>query len=169
MLRSQGIRSCGPPWGPRPMNRLRRSSGAGRWLRGGFLPPTNWFHQHFIPGRSERAAGLVRSQSFPGIRVAAIRAGVYTSSTGRHLIEYETRSSDAQTYEAELAGRHRVDMIRWPRPRRLTILAGPRIKGKSLTFPIVKNHIEDQPMAFAVARIFQTQFQRPPVKIILLI
>jgi oxalate decarboxylase/phosphoglucose isomerase-like protein (cupin superfamily) len=64
------------------------------WVPGSvFSPPTNWFHQHFNTG-SERALQLALrcgSQKFPlGIRVAPIRAGVYTSvKQGGTLIEYD--------------------------------------------------------------------------------
>ena len=73
-----------------------------------FSPPTNWFHQHFNTG-SEPALQLALrcgSQKFPlGIRVAAIRAGVYTSvKQGGTLIEYDDEDpSIRQTYESELA------------------------------------------------------------------
>jgi hypothetical protein len=79
------------------------------WVPGSvFCPPTNWFHQHFNTG-PERALQLALrcgSQKFPlGIRVAAIRAGVYTSvKQGGTLIEYEDEDpSIRQTYETELA------------------------------------------------------------------
>jgi hypothetical protein len=72
-----------------------------------FSPPTNWFHQHFNTG-PERALQLALrcgSQKFPlGIRVAAIRAGVYTSvKQGGTLIEYgDEDPAIRRTYEAEL-------------------------------------------------------------------
>ena len=81
-------------WGTRPYE-----SGYGDrvvridWAPGSvFSPPTSWFHQHFNTG-SEPALQLALrcgSQKFPlGIRVAAIRAGVYTSvKQGGTLIEY---------------------------------------------------------------------------------
>lgn len=79
------------------------------WVPGSvFSPPTNWFHQHFNTG-SEPALQLALrcgSQKFPlGIRVAAIRAGVYTSvRQGGTLIEYEDEDPAIRTtYEHELA------------------------------------------------------------------
>jgi hypothetical protein len=79
------------------------------WVPGSvFSPPTNWFHQHFNTG-PERALQLALrcgSQKFPlGIRVAAIRAGVYTSvKQGGTLIEYEDEDPAIRgTYEAEIA------------------------------------------------------------------
>jgi mannose-6-phosphate isomerase-like protein (cupin superfamily) len=78
------------------------------WAPGSvFSPPTNWFHQHFNTG-GERALQLALrcgSQKFPlGIRVAAIRAGVYTSVTqGGTLIEYEDEDPRVRSmYEDEL-------------------------------------------------------------------
>lgn len=79
------------------------------WVPGSvFSPPTNWFHQHFNTG-PERALQLALrcgSQKFPlGIRVAAIRAGVYTSvKHGGTLIEYEDEDPVIRrNYEVELA------------------------------------------------------------------
>ena len=79
------------------------------WVPGSvFSPPTNWFHQHFNTG-PERALQLALrcgSQKFPlGIRVAAIRAGVYTSvKHGGTLIEYEDEDAAIRrNYEVELA------------------------------------------------------------------
>jgi len=79
------------------------------WVPGSvFSPPTNWFHQHFNTG-SEPALQLALrcgSQKFPlGIRVAAIRAGVYTSvKKGGTLIEYGDEDPAIRaTYETELA------------------------------------------------------------------
>jgi len=78
------------------------------WIPGSvFSPPTNWYHQHFNTG-AERALQLALrcgSQRFPlGIRVAAIRAGVYTSvKQGGTLIEYEDEDPVIRhTYTAEL-------------------------------------------------------------------
>ena len=73
-----------------------------------FSPPTNWFHQHFNTGPEPALQLALRcgSQKFPlGIRVGAIRAGVYTSvKQGGTLIEYDDEDpSIRQTYEAELA------------------------------------------------------------------
>ncbi|HWP22627.1 MAG TPA: cupin domain-containing protein [Candidatus Binatia bacterium] len=73
-----------------------------------FSPPTNWFHQHFNTGPEPALQLALRcgSQKFPlGIRVAAIRAGVYTSvKKGGTLIEYADEDpAIRQTYEAELA------------------------------------------------------------------
>ena len=79
------------------------------WVPGSvFSPPTNWFHQHFNTGPEPALQLALRcgSQKFPlGIRVAAIRAGVYTSvKEGGTLIEYNDEDpAIRQTYEAELA------------------------------------------------------------------
>lgn len=79
------------------------------WVPGSvFSPPTNWFHQHFNtgPDRALQLALRCGSQKFPlGIRVAAIRAGVYTSvKDGGTLIEYADEDpAIRRTYEAELA------------------------------------------------------------------
>ena len=79
------------------------------WVPGSvFCPPTNWFHQHFNTGPQPALQLALRcgSQRFPlGIRVAAIRAGVYTSvKQGGTLIEYEDEDpAIRQTYQAELA------------------------------------------------------------------
>jgi hypothetical protein len=81
------------------------------WAPGSvFSPPTSWFHQHFNTGPEPALQLAFRcgSQKFPlGIRVAAIRAGVYTSvKQGGTLIEYEDEDpSIRQTYEAELASK----------------------------------------------------------------
>lgn len=73
-----------------------------------FSPPTNWFHQHFNTGPEPALQLALRcgSQKFPlGTRVAAIRAGVYTSiKQGGTLIEYDDEDPAIRpTYEAELA------------------------------------------------------------------
>ena len=79
------------------------------WVPGSvFSPPTNWFHQHFNTGPEAALQLALRcgSQKFPlGIRVAPIRAGVYTSvKEGGTLIEYgDEDPAIRQTYEAELA------------------------------------------------------------------
>jgi mannose-6-phosphate isomerase-like protein (cupin superfamily) len=79
------------------------------WVPGSvFSPPTNWFHQHFNTGTSSALQLALRcgSQKFPlGIRVAAIRAGVYTSvREGGTLIEYEDEDPAIRTsYENQLA------------------------------------------------------------------
>lgn len=79
------------------------------WVPGSvFSPPTNWFHQHFNTGPEPALQLALRcgSQKFPlGIRVAAIRAGVYTSvKKGGTLIEYDDEDpAIRRTYEAELA------------------------------------------------------------------
>jgi mannose-6-phosphate isomerase-like protein (cupin superfamily) len=81
------------------------------WIPGSvFSPPTNWFHQHFNTGREPALQLALRcgSQKFPlGIRVAAIRAGVYTSvKKGGTLIEYDDEDpAIRQTYENELASK----------------------------------------------------------------
>ena len=78
------------------------------WVPGSvFSPPTNWFHQHFNTGREPALQLALRcgSQKFPlGIRVAAIRAGVYKSvKQGGTLIEYEDEDPQVRAqYEAEL-------------------------------------------------------------------
>lgn len=78
------------------------------WAPGSvFSPPTNWFHQHFNTGAQPALQLALRcgSQKFPlGIRVAAIRAGVYTSvKRGGTLIEYEDEDPEIKRlYEAEL-------------------------------------------------------------------
>jgi oxalate decarboxylase/phosphoglucose isomerase-like protein (cupin superfamily) len=79
------------------------------WMPGSvFSPPTNWFHQHFNTGPEPALQLALRcgSQKFPlGIRVAAIRAGVYTSvKKGGTLIEYADEDpAIRRMYEAELA------------------------------------------------------------------
>jgi mannose-6-phosphate isomerase-like protein (cupin superfamily) len=79
------------------------------WVPGSvFSPPTNWFHQHFNTGRASALQLALRcgSQKFPlGIRVSAIRAGVYTSvKDGGTLIEYEDEDPAIRTtYENQLA------------------------------------------------------------------
>ncbi|MGH7871585.1 MAG: cupin domain-containing protein [Candidatus Binatia bacterium] len=78
------------------------------WVPGSvFSPPTNWFHQHFNTGLEPALQLALRcgSQKFPlGIRVAAIRAGVYTSvKEGGTLIEYDDEDLEIRrTYHAEL-------------------------------------------------------------------
>jgi hypothetical protein len=72
-----------------------------------FSPPTNWYHQHFNTGREPALQLALRcgSQKFPlGIRVAAIRAGVYTSvKHGGTLIEYDDEDPAIRSnYESEL-------------------------------------------------------------------
>ena len=72
-----------------------------------FSPPTNWFHQHFNTGAEPALQLALRcgSQKFPlGIRVAAIRAGVYTSvKQGGTLIEYDDEDPEIRrTYYKEL-------------------------------------------------------------------
>src|SRR3989337_428985 len=71
-------------WGKSRARRL----GAGKR----FQPATHWFHQHFNTGPEPALQLALRcgSHKFPlGIRVAAIRAGVYTSvKQGGTLIEY---------------------------------------------------------------------------------
>lgn len=79
------------------------------WAPGSiFSPPANWFHQHFNTG-AEPALQLALgcgSYRFPlGLRVGAMRAGVYTSvKCGGTLIEYEDEDPEIRRqYEAELA------------------------------------------------------------------
>lgn len=78
------------------------------WVPGSvFSPPTNWFHQHFNTGAEPALQLALRcgSQKFPlGVRVAAIRAGVYTSvRQGGTLIEYEDEDPAIRTtYEDRL-------------------------------------------------------------------
>lgn len=78
------------------------------WAPGSvFSPPTNWFHQHFNTGAVPALQLALRcgSHKFPlGIRVAAIRAGVYTSvKQGGTLIEYDDEDPEIRRcYEAEL-------------------------------------------------------------------
>jgi oxalate decarboxylase/phosphoglucose isomerase-like protein (cupin superfamily) len=79
------------------------------WVPGSvFSPPTNWFHQHFNTGPEPALQLALRcgSQKFPlGIRVAAIRAGVYTSvRQGGTLIEYADEDPEIRRgYQHELA------------------------------------------------------------------
>jgi len=75
-----------------------------------FSPPTNWFHQHFNTGTEPALQLALRcgSQKFPlGIRVAAIRAGVYTSvKQGGTLIEYgDEDPAIRRHYDAALLAR----------------------------------------------------------------
>lgn len=113
ILRSVGYSLMWPnEWGPRPYaagygDRVVRVD----WSPGSvFCPPTGWFHQHFNTG-SESALQLALrcgSQYFPlGIRVAAIRAGVYKSvKEGGTLIEYEDEDpAIRRIYESELRKR----------------------------------------------------------------
>ncbi len=78
------------------------------WVPGSvFSPPTNWFHQHFNTGAEPALQLALRcgSHKFPlGIRVAAIRAGVYTSvKQGGTLIEYDDEDPEIRRrYELEL-------------------------------------------------------------------
>lgn len=110
ILRSEGYSLMWPnEWGTRPYE-----SGYGDrvvrvdWAPGSiFSPPTNWFHQHFNTGAEAALQLALRcgSHKFPlGIRVAAIRAGVYTSvKQGGTLIEYEDEDPEIwRTYRAEL-------------------------------------------------------------------
>jgi oxalate decarboxylase/phosphoglucose isomerase-like protein (cupin superfamily)/mannose-6-phosphate isomerase-like protein (cupin superfamily) len=110
ILRSEGYSLMWPnEWGTRPYE-----SGYGDrvvridWEPGSvFSPPTNWFHQHFNTGSKPALQLALRcgSQKFPlGIRVAAIRAGVYTSvKQGGTLIEYADEDPEIRrAYQAEL-------------------------------------------------------------------
>jgi len=78
------------------------------WVPGSvFSPPTHWFHQHFNTGAEPALQLALRcgSHKFPlGIRVAAIRAGVYTSvKQGGTLIEYDDEDPEIRRrYELEL-------------------------------------------------------------------
>ena len=78
------------------------------WAPGSvFSPPTHWFHQHFNTGTEPALQLALRcgSHKFPlGIRVAAIRAGVYTSvKQGGTLIEYDDEDPEIRRrYELEL-------------------------------------------------------------------
>ena len=110
ILRSEGYSLMWPnEWGTRPYengygDRIVRVN----WTAGSvFSPPTNWFHQHFNTGAEPALQLALRcgSQKFPlGIRVAAIRAGVYTSvKEGGTLIEYEDEDPEIrQAYQLEL-------------------------------------------------------------------
>jgi oxalate decarboxylase/phosphoglucose isomerase-like protein (cupin superfamily) len=110
ILRSQGYSLMWPnEWGTRPYEcgygaRVVRVD----WGPGSiFSPPTNWFHQHFNTGAEPALQLALRcgSHKFPlGIRVAAIRAGVYTSvKQGGTLIEYEDEDPEIRRiYGAEL-------------------------------------------------------------------
>ncbi|HEX9444993.1 MAG TPA: cupin domain-containing protein [Candidatus Binatia bacterium] len=110
ILRSEGYSLMWPSeWGPRPY-----ANGYGErvvrvdWLpQSIFSPPTGWFHQHFNTGREPALQLALRcgSQKHPlGIRVAAMRAGVYTSmKDGGTLIEYEDEDpAMRRMYLAEL-------------------------------------------------------------------
>jgi oxalate decarboxylase/phosphoglucose isomerase-like protein (cupin superfamily) len=110
ILRSEGYSLMWPnECGTRPFER-----GCGEqvvrvdWAPGSvFSPPTNWFHQHFNTGAEPALQLALRcgSHKFPlGIRVAAIRAGVYTSvKQGGTLIEYEDEDPEIRRiYRTEL-------------------------------------------------------------------
>jgi quercetin dioxygenase-like cupin family protein len=110
ILRSEGYSLMWPnEWGPRPYER-----GYGDqvvrvdWVPGSiFSPPTGWFHQHFNTGAEQALQLALRCGSLHhplGIRVAAIRAGVYTSvKEGGTLIEYEDEDPEiSRIYRAEL-------------------------------------------------------------------
>ena len=110
ILRSEGYSLMWPSeWGPRPYaqgygDRVVRVD----WIPGSaFSPPTAWFHQHFNTGSAPALQLALRcgSQKHPlGIRVAAMRAGVYTSvKEGGTLIEYEDEDPEIRRiYQAEL-------------------------------------------------------------------
>src|SRR5262250_1143199 len=110
ILRSEGYSLMWPnEWGTRPYesgygDRIVRID----WTPGSvFSPPTNWFHQHFNTGAEPALQLALRcgSHKFPlGIRVAAIRAGVYTSvKEGGTLIEYADEDPEIRrAYLAEL-------------------------------------------------------------------
>ncbi len=78
------------------------------WIPGSlFSPPSGWFHQHFNTGPEPALQLALRcgSDKYPlGIRVAAIRAGVYTSmKQGGTLIEYEDEDPEIRRiYEESL-------------------------------------------------------------------
>ncbi len=111
ILRSEGYSLMWPnEWGTQPYengfgDRVVRVD----WAPGSiFSPPTNWFHQHFNTGAEPALQLALRcgSQKFPlGIRVAAIRAGVYTSvKQGGTLIEYADEDPEIRrAYQTELA------------------------------------------------------------------
>ena len=110
ILRSEGYSLMWPnEWGPRPYahgygDRVVRVD----WIPNSvFSPPTGWFHQHFNTGAEQALQLALRcgSQKHPlGIRVAAMRAGVYTSmKEGGTLIEYEDEDPEiSRIYRAEL-------------------------------------------------------------------
>ncbi|HET8562656.1 MAG TPA: hypothetical protein VFM35_02165 [Candidatus Binatia bacterium] len=110
ILRSEGYSLMWPnEWGAKPYengygDRVVRVD----WVPGSlFSPPTNWFHQHFNTGREPALQLALRcgSHKFPlGIRVAAMRAGVYTSvKHGGTLIEYQDEDPEIRRrYDAEL-------------------------------------------------------------------
>ncbi len=110
ILRAEGYSLMWPSeWGATPY-----ANGYGErvvrvdWTTGSaFSPPTGWFHQHFNTGREPALQLALRcgSQKHPlGIRVAAMRAGVYTSlREGGTLIEYEDEDPEIRRlYQAEL-------------------------------------------------------------------
>ncbi len=110
ILRSEGYSLMWPnELGPRPY-----ANGHGDrvvkvdWrTRSALSPPSGWFHQHFNTGRETALQLALRcgSQKHPfGIRVAAIRAGVFTSlREGGTLIEYEDEDPEIRRiYEAAL-------------------------------------------------------------------
>ena len=113
MLRSQGYSLMWPhEWGTRPYrdgygDRVVRIN----WKAGSvFSPPSHWFHQHFNTGAEPALQLALRcgSHKFPlGIRVAPIRADVYTSvKQGATLIEYEDEDPKIRRiYDAELRTR----------------------------------------------------------------
>jgi mannose-6-phosphate isomerase-like protein (cupin superfamily) len=111
ILRSEGYSLMWPNHiGARPYeNGCRDQVVRVDWAPGSvFSPPTNWFHQHFNTGAEPALQLALRcgSQKYPlGIRVAAIRAGVYTSvKQGGTLIEYDDEDPSIRpAYEAELA------------------------------------------------------------------
>lgn len=110
ILRSEGYSLMWPnELGPRPY-----ANGSGErvvrvdWIQGSaFSPPSGWFHQHFNVGLQPALQLALRcgSERHPlGIRVAAIRAGVFTSlKKGGTLIEYEDEDpAIRRMYEAAL-------------------------------------------------------------------
>jgi len=110
ILRSEGYSLMWPnELGTRP---YENGDGSGvvriNWAPGAvFSPPTNWFHQHFNTGAEPALQLALRcgSHKFPlGIRVAAIRAGVYTSvKEGGTLIEYADEDPEIRrAYRQEL-------------------------------------------------------------------
>ena len=113
MLRSEGYSLMWPQqWGTHPYqdgygDRVVRIN----WKPGSvFSPPSHWFHQHFNTGTEAALQLALRcgSHKFPlGIRVASIRADVYSSvKQDRTFIEYKDEDPKIRgIYDAELRKR----------------------------------------------------------------